>query len=162
MTGVQTCALPICYQGTGNKKYLVFGEFWPSTSHSLHKMVPLTLRHSPRLHDFTAFRRRYRVESRPSSKARKNRKYEYKSMSSKKESKTCHVRRPSQRSLCASRENFYLLKQTITTNNFDILGSLWVVAGPYTMRRGYSYSEIYEFQARSRATQERRWSTCPC
>ena len=45
-------------------------------------------------------------------------------MSSKKESKTCHVRRPSQRSLCASRENFYLLKQTVTTNNFDILGSL--------------------------------------
>ena len=45
-------------------------------------------------------------------------------MSSKKESKICHVRRPSQRSLCASRENFYLLKETVTTNNFDILGSL--------------------------------------
>ena len=62
----------------------------------------------------------------------------------------------------ASRENFYLLEQTVTTNNFDILRSLWVVAGPFSMRRGYSYSEIYDFQARSRATQERRWSTCLC
>ena len=67
-------------------------------------MAPLPLRHSPKLHDFTAFKRRYRVESRPSSKARKNRKFVYKSMSSKKESKTCHVRRPSQRSLQVQKE----------------------------------------------------------
>ena len=30
------------------------------------------------------------------------------------------VRRPSQRSLCGVARNFYLLKQTVTTNNFDI------------------------------------------
>ena len=45
-------------------------------------------------------------------------------MSSKKESKTCHVRRPSQVRSVASRENFHLLKETVTTNNFDIVGSL--------------------------------------
>ncbi|CAH3151341.1 unnamed protein product [Porites lobata] len=38
-------------------------------------MAPLPLRHSPKLHDFTAFRRRYRVESQRSSKARKKRKH---------------------------------------------------------------------------------------
>ena len=39
----------ICYQGTRNKEYLVFDEFWSSTSHSLHKLAPLLLRHSPKL-----------------------------------------------------------------------------------------------------------------
>ena len=99
----------ICYQGTRNKEYLVFDEFWSSTSHSLHKLALLLLRHSPKLNEFTAFRRRYRVESRPSSKARKNRKHVYKSISSKKECRSV-----------ALRENFYLLKQTVTTKHFHI------------------------------------------
>ena len=101
----------ICYQGTRNKEYLVFDEFWSSTSHSLHKLAPLLLRHSPKLDEFTAFRRRYRVESRPSSKARKNRKHVCKSMSSKKELKISHVRRPSQSSL--STKHFHILFWTI-------------------------------------------------
>ena len=44
----------ICYQGTRNKEYLVFDEFWSSTSHSLHKLALLLLRHSPKLDEFTA------------------------------------------------------------------------------------------------------------
>ena len=99
--------------GTGNKEYLVFGEFWRSTSHSLHEMAPLLLRHSPKLDEFTHFRRRYRVESRPSSKARKNRKHVYIYINVKQE-RIAHLNVRS----VASHENFYLLKQTVTTKNF--------------------------------------------
>ena len=88
-------------------------SIWCSTSfdRQLHKLALLLLRHSPKLDEFTAFRRRYRVESRPSSKARKNRKHVYKSMSSKKELKISHVRRPSQPSL--STKHFHILFWTI-------------------------------------------------
>ena len=80
-------------------------------------MAPLLLRHSPKLDEFTYFRRRYRVESRRSSKERKNRKHVYIYINiNVKQERIAHVNVRS----VASHENFYLLKQTVTTKNFDI------------------------------------------
>ena len=80
-------------------------------------MAPLLLRHSLKLDEFTAFRGRYRVESQPSSKARKNRIHVYIYIYiNVKQERIAHLNVRS----VALHENFYLLKQTVTTKNVDI------------------------------------------
>ena len=99
----------------------MFREFWPSTSHSLHKMVPLNTKGiRPSLTSLLFLGGDIKLTPGPAQKqerienmyinqcqARKNRKH---LMSVAHLNVRC----------VASRENFYLLKQTVTTKKFHI------------------------------------------
>ena len=122
-------------------------------------MAPLLLRHSLKLHEFTAFRRRYRVESQPSSKARKNRIhvyiYTYISMSSKKGSPISTF------ALWRCTKIYIFLNRQLTLKTSISLQSLSRCSTVQYATRIFLFRDI-RLQAGSRAIRERRRSTRLC